>query len=91
MEITTLFIIIAALLIIVMFWPDIFPYCSSCKKVKPRFRFKIHKSVNLRLGYSANRSVCKKCCGKYGIDSLREYERIEQIRKRLQYRLQNKL
>jgi hypothetical protein len=91
MEITTFFIITASLLLIVVFFPDLFPRCSNCKKIKPRFMFRIHKNVSLRLGYKANRSVCKKCCRKYDLYTLNEYERYESLREKVAYRLKNKL
>ena len=91
MEITTFFLIISAFLLFIMFFPDIFPKCSNCKKIKFRTMFRIHKNVSLRPGYKASKSVCRKCCRKYGIDSLKEYERYENIRKKAEYRLKSKI
>ena len=69
-------------LVVVVFIPDIFPYCSNCKSFKFRSCFKIHKAVKIRLWYSANKSICKKCCQKYNIENFAEYEQFERAKKR---------
>ncbi|WP_170137980.1 hypothetical protein [Anaerobacterium chartisolvens] len=81
MSINVLMLAVLALIIILVFLPDIFPFCSSCKRIKPRTAFKIHKPLSPIPGYSSNKSVCKKCCMKYGIYSLSEFKRLERIKK----------
>jgi hypothetical protein len=67
-----------------VFFPDIFPRCSLCRKLKPRFLFRIRVNRGILPGYARSKSVCRKCCRKYGIDSLKQAERVRQIRRRIE-------
>lgn len=77
------FIVLAALLLTVLFLPDLLPRCSCCLRLKPRPLFRIHKAVGLNPGYRGYRSVCKKCCRKYDINGLSDLDRLKSIRRRL--------
>lgn len=81
MSIVTFFIIICALLLILGFFTDLFPYCSLCRKIKFRAFFKIHKNLGIKPGYHENMSACKKCCSKYDIRNFQDYEKVSRIKK----------
>jgi hypothetical protein len=83
MSVFSLILILAVIIIIIIFIPDLFPYCGNCKRVKLRSFFRIHKIVGIKLGYSSNKSVCRKCCQKYGIYTYREYEELEKARRKI--------
>jgi hypothetical protein len=83
MSIWQLFFILAFIILTFMFLPDIFPNCACCGRKKPRPFFMIHKVVGLSPGYRGNRSVCTKCCRKYGIKSLKDLEQVRSIRRKL--------
>jgi hypothetical protein len=83
MSFFSLILILAVIIIIIIFIPDLFPYCGNCKRVKLRSFFRIHKIVGIKLGYSSNKSVCRKCCQKYGIYTYREYEELEKARRKI--------
>ena len=91
MDISTLFILIGIIMLCIVFFPDAFPFCSCCKRIKPRPFFRIHKTVNIRFGYSANISICKKCSTRYNISSLSEYKQLEKVRKKIHIKLNSDL
>jgi hypothetical protein len=73
----------AALLIIFLLLPDLYPHCSCCGKKKFRGSFKIHEAIGFRLGYGSSRSICKKCSLKYAIADLEGYYRYDHIRRKV--------
>lgn len=77
------FIIFAFTILFVLFIPDMFPKCSCCFKKKFRPFFKIHKSISINPGYGGSRSVCIKCCRKYGIEELKDLDRLILIKRKL--------
>lgn len=84
MDISVMFILILILLLFIVLFPECIPYCQNCKRLKFRFFFKIHISESIRSGYAGTKSICKKCCKKYNLNTLSEYKQIEKIRKKLQ-------
>jgi len=84
MDILTLLAVLALILLIFMFLPDILPYCQCCKKVKLRLLFRIHKPKGVLPGHSGNISICKKCCKKYCLDSIEEYKTIRDIKRKIE-------
>jgi len=70
----------ACLILIIIFSPDLFPKCFCCNAIKFRLAFSIHKTVNIGLGRSANRSVCKKCCKKYNIKTLEDAYAVNRVK-----------
>jgi len=90
MSIWDLLAIMTIIVLLFMYLPDIFPVCACCGKKKPRPFFRIHKVVGLSPGYRGNRSVCIKCCRKYGINSLKDLEQVRDIKRRLKLELISK-
>jgi len=86
MDILIILAIPACLILALVFSPDLFPRCFCCKAVKPRLAFKIHKTISISLGRSANRSVCKKCCRKYNIKTLEDVYTVNRIKAKVQSR-----
>ncbi len=79
-----LFIIVsAAIAIFISFLPELFPRCSCCLRIKPRPFIRIHRAVSLSPGFGGNRSVCIKCCRKYDISDLNDFEKIARIKRKL--------
>lgn len=78
-----LIMISALAAIIITFIPELFPYCSCCQKVKPRFSIKIHKAIGISPGYRGSKSVCTKCCRKYNITSIADLDRVTDIKRKL--------
>lgn len=78
-----LYLAILAVVMLLLYIPDLFPECSCClvKKFRPFFR--IHKAVGINPGYGGNRSVCRKCCRKYGIENLKDLDRLIAIRNKI--------
>jgi hypothetical protein len=74
----------SALFFFIVFFPDIFPRCASCRKIKFRASFRVHGISGVGLGYSKQRSVCRKCCMKYNIETLGDYKRIDDIRRKIE-------
>lgn len=77
------FILLAVLLLLLLFLPDLLPRCSCCLRLKPRPLIRIHRAVGLNPGYKGYRSVCKKCCRKYDISELSDLDRLKRIRRRI--------
>ncbi|MGI6667920.1 MAG: hypothetical protein ACOX4M_00225 [Acetivibrionales bacterium] len=67
---------ILAVAMLLLYIPDLFPECSCCRAKKFRPFFSIHKAVGINPGYGGNRSVCRKCCRKYGIENLKDLDRF---------------
>lgn len=88
MRLWYLLVIFASFLLVLEFYPDLFPYCCCCRKVKMRFQIRIHEIQRIRLGYKAHKSVCRKCCRQYSIHSLKEYERVEDARRKALLKLE---
>ncbi len=83
MEVWYISVIAGVIVLLLLYIPELFPRCGSCRKIKPRFLFRIHKAVNINPGYGGNRSVCRKCCRKYGIAGIKDLERLQDIKKRV--------
>jgi hypothetical protein len=75
--------LLAAGVLFILNIPEIMPKCSCCKKIKVRFLMGIHQAVTINPGYSGNRSVCKKCCKKYNIRSIKDLEQLQDIQKKI--------
>jgi hypothetical protein len=71
-----LYLAILAVSMLLLYIPDLFPECSCCHAKKFRPLFRIHKAVDINLGYGGNRSACRKCCKKYGIENLKDLDRL---------------
>jgi len=78
-----IFFTISALIMFLLFLPDIMPRCSCCGRLKPRPFIRIHRGIGMNPGYRGNRSVCTKCCRKYDIESLSDLDRIADIKRKL--------
>jgi hypothetical protein len=74
---------LAAIVLFLLYIPELFPKCHLCKKKKPRFLFKVHRAVSLNIGYGGNRSICKKCCRQYALSDIADLERLQKIKKRI--------
>lgn len=70
---------------ILVYWPELFPRCALCHRVKPRFLFSLHKDISFSLFRKGNRSVCKKCCIAKKIDSFPALEQYREVQKRVTY------
>ena len=68
-----------------VYWPELFPRCCLCRKVKPRFSFPLHKDISFSLSRKGNRSVCKRCCSQANITSFSELDLYEELKKRTRY------
>lgn len=78
-----LFFTIAAIVLLLLFLPEIMPRCSCCKKLKPRPFMRIHRAVSINPGYGGSRSVCTKCCRQYNITDIQGLDRLIDIRRKL--------
>lgn len=83
MDISGIVLIFACFLILLFFFPDIFPRCSCCRRIKFAPLIKIHKFVKTGLGYHSRLSVCRRCCRKYSIQTLSDYYKIKSIKKKI--------
>lgn len=70
---------------VIVYWPELFPRCCLCHRVKPRFRFSLHKDISLSLSRKGNRSLCKKCCAKARIESFSDLDQFREVQKRVAY------
>lgn len=77
--------LLAIVISIIVYWPELFPRCSLCHHIKPRFLFFLHKDVSFSLSRKGNRSVCKKCCVARKIDSFSDLAQYQEIQKRVTY------
>lgn len=77
------FILFSAVILLLLFLPDLLPRCSCCGKLKPRPFIRIHRPVGLNPGYRGNRSVCIKCCRKYDITALSDLNRLNVIKRQI--------
>ena len=77
--------LLAFLIAFLVFWPELFPRCCLCHRVKPRFLFSLHKDISLSLSRKGNRSVCKKCCTTRNLSSFSELTTYQEIQKRVGY------
>lgn len=80
------YLIYAAVVVILIFFPEIMPRCSHCKKIKFRFRFKLHKCISLSLTYKGNMSICKKCFFVEDITSFEKLKHLQDTNKRVKYK-----
>lgn len=90
MDMSTLLIIAAGLLFVIMFLPDILPFCACCRKVKPLTSFKVVKPGRLVFNYSSSTSICKRCSIKYNIESITDYETLKRIRRKVEMEIDEK-
>jgi hypothetical protein len=54
-----------------------------CKKIKLRPLFKFQKTRGIIPGFRKNKAACRKCCKKYSVNTYKEFEQLERIRKKL--------
>lgn len=87
MRIMTFYLLIAFTAALIAFIPDMFLYCLCCKKIKPWVFFKVRKIEVKVLGRMKKKSVCKKCCYKFGIKNLRDLEQVERLRRKVKSEL----
>jgi hypothetical protein len=87
MRIEAFFLALLLMLVIIAFFPDLFPYCSCCKKIKFKAFFRINKAVKIRPGYSGSKSVCRKCCRRYDIETLEDFQKVMDIRRKIELKL----
>lgn len=87
MPIELFFLGILLLLTVIAFIPEIFPVCSCCGKKKFRAFIKISKAVKIHPGYSGSKSVCRKCCRLYGIETLQDLKKVLSIRRKIEINL----
>lgn len=71
-----LILLITIFFAVIIFLPDIFPKCDCCNTYKPRMLIKIHKTVRIALGYKGLKSICNKCCKKYGLTDYDDYLKL---------------
>jgi len=77
------FAALAAIILFLLYIPDMFPKCSCCGKKKFKPFFSIHRVVGINPGYSGSRSICKRCCREYNIESLCDLDRLIEIRRKM--------
>lgn len=77
------FFSISAVILFLLFLPDIMPRCSCCNRLKPRLFIRIHRGIGMSPGYGGNRSVCTKCCREYNIETLNDLEKLINIKRKL--------
>ena len=73
----------ATIAILTAFFPELFPSCSCCRKIKPRPFFKIHRAIGISPGYRGSKSVCTKCCRKYDISTISDLDKVTDIKRKL--------
>lgn len=83
MRIIIYFTVLSAVILFLLFMPDMFPMCALCRRKKPRFLFRIHRAVSINPGYSGSRSVCTKCCRDHDIEDLEDLDRLIMIRRKV--------
>jgi hypothetical protein len=71
------------LVLLLLYIPEMFPRCSSCGRIKPRFLFRLHHAIGINPGYKGNRSVCRRCCRQYGITGIKDLYALQEIKKKL--------
>lgn len=79
------FALLAIAVSIIVYWPELFPRCSLCHRIKPRCYFSLHKDISLALSRKGNRSLCKKCCAKNKIESFTDLDHYREVQKRVAY------
>jgi len=84
MDLHVFFICLFSTLALLMFFSDIFPKCSLCKRIKPRMFFRIHQRTGLLPGYRYSRSVCAGCCRKYDINGIKKLEQLRRIKNKVE-------
>jgi hypothetical protein len=75
--------LIFILILLILFYPELFPQCSLCHKKKPRPFFRIHKAVSINPGYGGSRSVCTKCCREHNIETLDDLNRLLSLKRKV--------
>lgn len=83
MQLWICFAALAAIILFLLYIPDMFPKCACCGKKKFKPLIGIHRVVGIKPGYSGSRSVCKKCCREYNIESLYDLDRLIDIRRKI--------
>ena len=81
-----IYILIFVLASIIIFIPEIFPKCGNCGRIRPRFNFRLHKSISLRLSRKGNISVCRKCYDNENITSFDKLKKVNEIKKRSEWK-----
>ncbi len=80
------FIIIGSAIAFVIYFPEIFPKCFLCGKIKFRKCFSLHRDISLSLGRRGSKWVCKKCCRKHDISTLADADKKKELKKRAEYK-----
>lgn len=91
MNVFQLILLITVFFSIIIFLPDILPKCDCCSTYKPRMFIKIHKTVKITLGYKGVKSICKKCCKKYGLSDYDDYLKLLHSKKLAKIKMLNLL
>lgn len=79
--------IIATASAFLLFLPEMMPRCTLCGKYKFRPFFKLHITAGMRPGYSSYRSACRKCCAKFNIHGMIDFDTVRKIRTGIKSRL----
>lgn len=79
-NIAALFVILAGLLFLLMFGGEIVQRCSCCSKRKFRLFIKLRGPSTA----NADRQVCARCCRRYSIGSIEEFEQLDRIRQKVE-------
>lgn len=87
MYIGQLLLILIISVLLILYIPELIPRCACCRKIKPRYTFKIHKLTGISPGYRGNTSICKKCCRHYDISSVEELRSLNKLKKKVESRL----
>lgn len=76
MSILLFLAIAAAVLFLIIFLPTAFSRCYCCGIIKPWIAFRL---LNSRASLSEGR-ICRKCCSRYGINSVEELQLRNKVR-----------
>ena len=66
-----------------LYIPELFHLCTCCKRKKFRLLIRIHKAVSISPGYKGCRSVCKKCCRKYNLNTFDDLQHFISVSKKI--------
>ncbi len=83
MQLWICFAALAAVILILLYIPDLFPLCSCCGKKKFKPFISIHRVIGINPGYSGSRSVCKRCSREYNIESFGDLDRLIEIKRKM--------
>ncbi|MBE7056716.1 MAG: hypothetical protein E7388_04665 [Ruminococcaceae bacterium] len=78
----TVKILIFALLVFIIYIPEILPRCDCCHKIKLRGKFKFHVQTKMTLTRKGKLSLCKTCCEKENFTSVSKYCHYKETKKK---------